>query len=29
MAGSPSAVAIADGNGIHSFYGVDYQKFKL
>lgn len=24
-----SAVAIADGNGIHSFYGVDYQKFKL
>jgi hypothetical protein len=23
------AVAIADGNGIHSFYGVDYQKFKL
>ena len=24
-----SAVAIADGNGVHSFYGVDYQKFKL
>ena len=24
-----SAVAISDGNGIHSFYGVDYQKFKL
>ena len=24
-----SAVAIADGNGVHSFYGVDYQKFKF
>ena len=24
-----SAVAIVDGNGVHSFYGVDYQKFKL
>ena len=23
------AVAIADGNGVHSFYGVDYQKNKL
>ena len=24
-----SAVAISDGNGVHSFYGVDYQEFKL
>ena len=24
-----SAVAIADGNGVHSFYGVDYQEFKM
>jgi len=23
------AVAIADGNGVHSFYGVDYQTNKL
>ena len=24
-----SAVAISDGNGVHSFYGVDYQEFKI
>ena len=24
-----SAVAISDGNGVHSFYGVDYQTNKL
>ena len=24
-----SAVSISDGNGVHSFYGVDYQEFKL
>mgnify|MGYP003149874241 FL=1 len=24
-----SAVAISDGNGVHSFYGVDYQELKL
>ena len=23
------AVAVADGNGIHSFYGVDYQINKM
>lgn len=23
------SVAIAEGNGVHSFYGVDYQKFKI
>jgi len=24
-----SAVAISDGNGVHSFYGVDYQENKM
>ena len=24
-----SAVTISDGNGVHSFYGVDYQEFKI
>lgn len=23
------AVAVADGNGVHSFYGIDYQTHKL
>jgi len=23
------AVAVTDGTGVHSFYGVDYQEFKL
>jgi len=23
------AVAVADGNGVHSFYGIDYQKNKM
>lgn len=24
-----SAVAVADGNGVHSFYGIDYQENKM
>ena len=24
-----SAVAISDGNGVHSFYGLDYQELKI